>query len=43
VRQKRIEGLGVRFLRFADEEVKQNLEGVLKIIERWVRENGMRE
>jgi very-short-patch-repair endonuclease len=39
-RQKRIEGLGVRFLRFTDEEVKQNIEGVVTVIERWIRENG---
>jgi len=40
-RQKRIEGLGVRFLRFTDEEVKQNIEGEVAVIERWIRENGM--
>jgi very-short-patch-repair endonuclease len=33
-RQKRIEGLGVRFLRFTDEEVRQNIEGVVTVIER---------
>ncbi len=42
-RQKKIEGIGVRFLRFTDDEIKQNLEGVLAVIERWVRENGTRE
>ena len=36
-RQKRIEGLGVRFLRFTDEEIKQNIEGVLVVIEEWIR------
>ena len=40
-RQKRLEGLGVWFLRFTDEEVKQNIEGVVAVIERWVRENGI--
>ena len=39
-RQKRLEGLGVRFLRFTDHEVKQNIEGVVAEIERWIRENG---
>ena len=39
-RQKRLEGLGVWFLRFTDEEVKQNIEGVVEEIERWIRENG---
>ena len=40
-RQKRLEGLGIWFLRFTDEEVKQNIEGVVEEIERWIRENGM--
>ncbi len=38
-RQKRLEGLGVWFLRFTDEEVKQNIEGVVAEIERWIRGN----
>ena len=38
-RQQRLEALGVRFLRFQDEEVRQNLEGVLAVIRRWVRGN----
>ena len=38
-RQKMLEGAGVRFLRFTDEDVKQNIEGVVGVIERWVREN----
>ena len=37
-RQQRLEALGVRFLRFQDEEVKQNLEGVLTVIREWIRE-----
>ncbi len=37
-RQQRLEALGVRFLRFQDEEVRQNLEGVLTVIREWVRE-----
>ena len=39
-RQKRLEGLGACFLRFTDEEVKQNIEGVVAEIERWIRNNG---
>ena len=39
-RQQRIEGLGVRFLRFTDEEVKQNIEGVVAVIEKWIKGNG---
>jgi very-short-patch-repair endonuclease len=42
-RQGRIEGLGVSFLRFTDEEVKQNIEGVVDVIEKWIRENGHKE
>lgn len=38
-RQQRLEGLGVRFLRFTDWDVKQNMEGVLQTIERWILEN----
>jgi very-short-patch-repair endonuclease len=37
-RQKRLEGLGVRFLRFSDMEVKQNIEGVVSFIENSIRE-----
>ena len=37
-RQKRLEGLGVRFLRFTDLEVKQNIEGVVSFIENSIRE-----
>ena len=36
-RQQRLEALGVRFLRFQDEEVTQNLEGVLAVIREWIR------
>jgi very-short-patch-repair endonuclease len=36
-RQDRLESLGVRFLRFTDEDVKQNLDGVLQAIRSWVR------
>ena len=38
-RQKRIEEIGVRFLRFTDEEVKQNIEGVVAVIEKWIGRN----
>ena len=37
-RQQRLETLGVRFLRFQDEEVRRNLEGVLTVIRAWIRE-----
>ena len=38
IRQKRLEALGVRFLRFMDRDVKQNMNGVLQSIERWIDE-----
>jgi very-short-patch-repair endonuclease len=39
-RQKRLEGLGVWFLRFTDDEVKQNIEGVVEEIERSIKKSG---
>lgn len=38
-RQFTLEKLGVRFLRFDDREVKQNLNNVVRSIEAWVRAN----
>ena len=38
-REKRLERLGVRFLRFDDKEVYYNLESVLKTIEEWIDRN----
>lgn len=38
IRQKRLETLDVRLLRFTDREVKQNMNGVLQSIERWIDE-----
>lgn len=38
-RQKILEGVGVQFLRFTDENVKQNIEGVVGVIERWIKTN----
>ncbi len=39
VRQQRLESLGVRFLRFYDRDVKQNMAGMLSVIENWILEN----
>lgn len=39
-RQKRLESYGVRFLRFRDDDVKRDVEGVVRRIENWVSENG---
>ena len=37
-RQKKVESLGVRFLRFTDLEVKKDMNQVLKVIECWIDE-----
>ena len=39
-RQRRLESLGVRFLRFLDSDVKTNLEGVVAAIGEWIDEHG---
>jgi len=36
-RQQEIEKLGIRFLRFEDSDVKRNMAGVLRVIERWIQ------
>jgi very-short-patch-repair endonuclease len=38
-RQKRLESLGINFLRFFDMDVKTNIEGVLIVIEDWIKQN----
>jgi very-short-patch-repair endonuclease len=38
-RQKELENLGVRFLRFEDIEVKKNMNNVLRVIEDWIVKN----
>ncbi|ELR68902.1 hypothetical protein C900_05595 [Fulvivirga imtechensis AK7] len=39
-RQKKLENLGVRFLRFDDLDVKQRMGYVLNTISEWILENG---
>ncbi len=39
IRQERLEGLGLTFLRFSDLDVKTNLNGVLHVIENWIAEH----
>lgn len=39
MRQERLESLGIRFLRFTDKDVKQNIEGIVITIENWIREH----
>ena len=36
IRQRRLESLGLSFLRFYDSDVKKNLDGVLITIENWI-------
>ena len=38
-RQKELEQLGVKFLRFEDSEVKNNLNNVLRVIADWIGKN----
>ncbi len=38
-RQKRLEGLGIKFLRFNDRDVKKNTREILITIEGWIDEN----
>jgi epoxyqueuosine reductase len=38
-RQKKLEGLGIRFLRFDDLDVKQKIEWVLEEIKHWIKEH----
>ncbi len=38
-RQKTLENLGIRFLRFKDTEIIYNLDDVLKKIENWIKQN----
>lgn len=39
LRDDRLKDLGVRVLRFDDLEVRQNLDGVIKVIEHWIEKN----
>jgi very-short-patch-repair endonuclease len=38
-RQRNLEKLGIKFLRFEDIEVKKNIMNVLKVIENWIENN----
>ncbi|MDQ1328157.1 MAG: hypothetical protein QG641_1442 [Candidatus Poribacteria bacterium] len=38
-RQKKLESLGIRFLRFYDQDVRENTEGVLISIKQWIKEH----
>ena len=41
IRQERLESLGVRFSRFTDTDVKQNMEMVVDSIEQWIDESSL--
>ncbi len=38
IRQKKLENMGVHFLRFDDQEVKKEMTNVLETIEYWIEE-----
>lgn len=38
-RQERLEKVGIRFLRFNDVDIKQNIDGVMVAIENWIKMN----
>jgi very-short-patch-repair endonuclease len=37
-RQRKLESLGLSFLRFYDSDVKNNMDGVLKVIHNWIED-----
>jgi len=37
-RQQKLESLGLSFLRFYDSDVKNNMDGVLKVIYNWIED-----
>jgi very-short-patch-repair endonuclease len=39
-RQRRLESLGVRFLRFRDQEVKTDVDAVVQAVDNWIEANG---
>jgi len=39
IRQKRLENMGVHFLRFDDREVRKDMANVLRTIEYWIEEH----
>lgn len=39
IRQRQIESLGIRFLRFDDNDIKQNMSFVLNTIHDWIEEH----
>jgi very-short-patch-repair endonuclease len=39
IRQKKLESLGIKFLRFDDLEVKKDIDNVLRTIEYWIEDN----
>ena len=38
-RQRKIENLGIRIIRFRDVDIKQNLNGCLDFLKDWIKEN----
>ena len=38
-RQKKLENLGVRFIRFRDIDVKKNMQGCIDFLKEWINDN----
>ena len=38
-RQKKLEKLGLNFIRFRDEDVKKNLQGCIDLLKEWIGDN----
>ena len=39
IRQKKLESIGLRFLRFQDIDVKQDIDAVINCIKSWIKRN----
>ena len=38
-RQKKLEDIGIKFLRFTESQIRGNLWAVLEVIEEWIKKN----
>jgi len=38
-RQKKLENMGVNFIRFRDKDVKNNMQGCIDLLKEWIDEN----
>ena len=42
-RQKKLENLGVRFIRFRDIDIKNNMQGCIDFLKEWINDNTLRD